>query len=68
MVARSAFCAPFSIEEIVKDHFDVPMIIAYMGAVWNVPEAIIVAERRENVYLETSATRCSARAPRTAWP
>jgi len=24
--------------------------------VWNVPEAIIVAERRPNVYLETSAT------------
>ena len=51
-----AFCAPFSIEEIVKDHPDVPTIIAHMGAVWNVPEAIIVAERRENVYLETSAT------------
>ncbi len=33
-----------------------PTIIAHMGAVWNVPEAIIVAERRENVYLETSAT------------
>ncbi|MDQ1129291.1 amidohydrolase family protein [Microbacterium sp. SORGH_AS_0888] len=51
-----AFCAPFSIEEIAKDHPDVPTIIAHMGAVWNVPEAIIVAERRENVYLETSAT------------
>lgn len=51
-----AFCAPFAIEEIVKDHPDVPTIIAHMGAVWNVPEAIIVAERRENVYLETSAT------------
>jgi predicted TIM-barrel fold metal-dependent hydrolase len=51
-----AFCAPFAIEEIAKDHPDVPTIIAHMGAVWNVPEAIIVAERRENVYLETSAT------------
>jgi uncharacterized protein len=27
-----------------------------MGAVWNVPEAIIVAERQPHVYLETSAT------------
>jgi predicted TIM-barrel fold metal-dependent hydrolase len=54
-----AFCAPFAIEEIVKDHPDVPTIIAHMGAVWNVPEAIIVAERRENVYLETSATLMS---------
>ena len=51
-----AFCAPVSIEEIATDHPDVPTIIAHMGAVWNVPEAIIVAERRENVYLETSAT------------
>ncbi len=54
-----AFCAPFAIEEIAKDHPDVPTIIAHMGAVWNVPEAIIVAERRENVYLETSATLLS---------
>jgi predicted TIM-barrel fold metal-dependent hydrolase len=38
-----AFCAPFAIEEIAKDHPDVPTIIAHMGAVWNVPEAIIVA-------------------------
>jgi predicted TIM-barrel fold metal-dependent hydrolase len=34
-------------------------IIAHMGAVWNVPEAIIVAERRPNVHLETSATLVS---------
>jgi hypothetical protein len=37
------FCAPFAIEEIAKGHPDVPTIIAHMGAVWNVPEAIIVA-------------------------
>ena len=54
-----AFCAPFAIEEIAKDHPSVTTIIAHMGAVWNVPEAIIVAERRENVYLETSATLMS---------
>ncbi len=51
-----AFCAPFAIEEVAKDHPDVPTIIAHMGAVWNVPEAIIVAERRPHIYLETSAT------------
>ncbi|MEU6642572.1 amidohydrolase family protein [Saccharomonospora sp. NPDC046836] len=51
-----AFCAPFAIEEVAKDHPDVPTIIAHMGAVWNVPEAIIVAERRSHIYLETSAT------------
>ena len=54
-----AFCAPFAIEEIARSHPEVPTIIAHMGAVWNVPEAIIVAERNPNVYLETSATLLS---------
>jgi predicted TIM-barrel fold metal-dependent hydrolase len=54
-----AFCAPFAIEEVAKDHPDVPTIIAHMGAVWNVPEAITVAERRPHIYLETSATLLS---------
>jgi uncharacterized protein len=51
-----AFCAPLAIEEIARNHPKVPTIIAHMGAVWNVPEAIIVAERHEHIYLETSAT------------
>jgi len=51
-----AFCAPLAIEEIARNHPDVPTIIAHMGAVWNVPEAILVAERQPNIYLETSAT------------
>ncbi|SDT33086.1 amidohydrolase family protein [Actinoplanes derwentensis] len=51
-----AFCAPLAIEEIAKGHPTVPTIIAHMGAVWNVPEAIIVAERNPHIYLETSAT------------
>jgi len=54
-----AFCAPLAIEEIARDHPQVPTIIAHMGAVWNVPEAIIVAERQPHVYLETSATLMS---------
>lgn len=54
-----SFCAPLAIEEIAKDHPDVPTIIAHMGAVWNVPEAIIVAERQPHVFLETSATLMS---------
>jgi predicted TIM-barrel fold metal-dependent hydrolase len=51
-----AFCAPLAIEEIARNHPQVPTIIAHMGAVWNVPEAIIVAERQPHLYLETSAT------------
>jgi predicted TIM-barrel fold metal-dependent hydrolase len=51
-----AFCSPLAIEEIAKGHPDVPTIIAHMGAVWNVPDAILVAERTSNLYLDTSAT------------
>lgn len=54
-----AFCAPLAIEEIARNHPQVPTIIAHMGAVWNVPEAIIVAERQPHVFLETSATLVS---------
>jgi predicted TIM-barrel fold metal-dependent hydrolase len=54
-----AFCAPFAIEEIARGFPEVPTIIAHMGAVWNVPDAIVVAERNENVYLDTSATLLS---------
>jgi predicted TIM-barrel fold metal-dependent hydrolase len=50
------FCAPLSIEEIVKPFPEVPVLIGHMGTVWNLMEAILVAERTENVYLETSAT------------
>jgi predicted TIM-barrel fold metal-dependent hydrolase len=54
-----AFCAPLAIEEIARNHPTVPTIIAHMGAVWNVPEAIIVAERQPHIFLETSATLLS---------
>lgn len=50
------FCAPFAIEEIARGFPEVPLLIAHMGAVWNVPEAIIVAERNDHVLLETSST------------
>lgn len=51
------FCAPLSIEEISKGHPDVPLLIAHMGTVWNVVEAMLVAERNEHIYLETSGTQ-----------
>jgi predicted TIM-barrel fold metal-dependent hydrolase len=50
------FCSPLAIEEIARHFPEVPTVIAHMGAVWNVPDAILVAERTPNIYLETSAT------------
>jgi predicted TIM-barrel fold metal-dependent hydrolase len=48
------FVSPLRIEEIAKDHPDVPVLIAHMGTVWDVTEAILVANRTDNIYLETS--------------
>ncbi|MFF2330588.1 MULTISPECIES: amidohydrolase family protein [unclassified Streptomyces] len=51
------FCAPLSIEEISRSFPEVPLLIAHMGTIWNVNEAILVAERNEHIYLETSGTQ-----------
>nr|WP_272928763.1 amidohydrolase family protein [Leucobacter aridicollis] len=51
------FCAPLSIEEIAKGFPSVPVIIAHMGTIWNVTEAMIVAERNDHIFLETSGTQ-----------
>jgi uncharacterized protein len=51
------FCAPFAIEEIARGFPGVPVILSHMGTVWNVMEALIVAERNSNIYLETSSTQ-----------
>lgn len=52
-----AFIHPLGIEEIAKHHPEVPTLIAHMGTVWNVGEAILVAGRTSNIYLETSSTQ-----------
>jgi predicted TIM-barrel fold metal-dependent hydrolase len=52
-----AFIHPLGIEEIAKHYPSVPTIIAHMGTVWNVGEAILVAKRTPNIYLETSSTQ-----------
>lgn len=52
-----AFIHPLGIEEIAKHHPGVPTLIAHMGTVWNVGEAILVAGRTPNIYLETSSTQ-----------
>ncbi|MGA1563264.1 MAG: amidohydrolase family protein [Pontimonas sp.] len=51
------FCAPLSIEEISRSFPDVPVLIAHMGTVWNVNEAILVAQRNPHIYLETSGSQ-----------
>jgi predicted TIM-barrel fold metal-dependent hydrolase len=54
-----AFVAPLAIEEISRGFPEVPVLIAHMGAVWNVPEACLVSARNPQIYLETSATLLS---------
>ena len=51
------FCAPLAVEEISRGFPDVPLLLAHMGTVWNVMEALLVAERNDHVYLETSSTQ-----------
>jgi predicted TIM-barrel fold metal-dependent hydrolase len=51
------FCAPLSIEEISKNFPNTPVMIAHMGTIWNVNEAILVAQRNSNIYLETSGAQ-----------
>ena len=51
------FVPPLGIEEIAKGFPEVPVLIAHMGTVWNVMEAILVAGRNPNIYLETSSTQ-----------
>ena len=51
------FVTPLGIEEIARNFPDVPVFIAHMGTVWNVMEAILVAKRNKNIYLETSSTQ-----------
>lgn len=51
------FVTPLGIEEIAQHFPKVPVLIAHMGTVWNVTEALLVAKRNPNIYLETSSTQ-----------
>jgi hypothetical protein len=51
------FCAPLAIEEIARPFPTVPVLIAHMGTIWNLMEAILVSERTDNLYLETSSAQ-----------
>lgn len=52
-----SFCHPFAIEEVSRGFPSVPVLVAHMGTVWNTMEAMIVAERNAQIYLETSSTQ-----------
>jgi uncharacterized protein len=51
------FVTPLGVEEIARHFPNVPVLIAHMGTVWNVTEALLVAKRNPNIYLETSSTQ-----------
>jgi predicted TIM-barrel fold metal-dependent hydrolase len=51
------FCAPLSIEEIARPFPSVPVLVGHMGTIWNLMEAILVAGRTSNLYLETSGAQ-----------
>jgi len=51
------FCAPLAIEEISRGFPGTPVLIAHMGTVWNLNEAILVAQRNPHIYLETSGAQ-----------
>jgi predicted TIM-barrel fold metal-dependent hydrolase len=51
------FCSPLAIEEVTRAFPEVPTLIAHMGTVWNVTEALLVADRQPHIYLETSSTQ-----------
>jgi predicted TIM-barrel fold metal-dependent hydrolase len=50
------FVTPLGIEEIARGFPNLPVLVAHMGTVWNLVEAILVAKRNNNIYLETSST------------
>jgi predicted TIM-barrel fold metal-dependent hydrolase len=50
---------PFQYEEMIRPFSTVPLILGHMGFMWLSDEAMLVAERNPNVYLETSFTSLS---------
>ncbi len=51
---------PLQYEETARVFPDVPLILGHMGIVWSVGDAIAVATRNPNVYLETSVASLNA--------
>ena len=49
------FTMPFQVEEAARTFPEVTFQMAHMGYMWAVDQALLVAGRNENAYLETSA-------------
>lgn len=55
LVNDEAFSTPLQIEEMARTHISIPaFVIGQMGKKWLFDEAIMVAGRNANIYLETS--------------
>ena len=55
LVTDEPFSTPLQVEEMAQTHTRVPaFILGQMGKKWLFDEAIMVAERNPNIYLETS--------------
>jgi predicted TIM-barrel fold metal-dependent hydrolase len=50
---------PYQYEEMIRPFPTVPLILGHMGFMWLGEEAMLVAERHPNVFLETSFTSLS---------
>lgn len=50
------YCTPLAIEQLVKQVPGATVVLGHMGGYSHSGDAIAVAERNDNVYLETSAT------------
>jgi predicted TIM-barrel fold metal-dependent hydrolase len=55
-MADNPFTMPLQFQELALAHPGVPIIMAHSGFMWGIEQAIRVAERCSNVYLETSVT------------
>jgi predicted TIM-barrel fold metal-dependent hydrolase len=51
---------PFQYEEMIRPFPNVPLILGHMGFMWLRGDAMLVAQRHPNVYLETSFTSLGA--------
>ncbi|MFC2030081.1 amidohydrolase family protein [Chloroflexota bacterium] len=55
-MADNPYTMPLQFEEVARAFPDVPLIMAHSGFMWGIGQALRVANRSPNIYLETSVT------------